>query len=504
MAARAPGTWWREGVLYQVYPRSFQDSNGDGIGDLRGVIARLDHLAWLGVDGIWLNPTFPSPDRDWGYDVADYTAVHPDLGTLEDLDALVAEAGRRDIRVLLDLVPNHTSDQHPWFAEHPDYYVWADGDKLPNNWRSIFDGGPAWTRHANGRWYLRLFLAQQPDLDWFNPAVAEEFDAIVRFWLDRGVAGFRIDVCQAIVKDRELRDDPGHSANRPEVHDVMRRWRALTDGYEDRVLVGETYVHELDQLMRYYGDGADELHLAFNIPFLQAPLDAARLRAIVEDVEAGLPPGAWPVWTGSNHDAGRLATRWARGDAALARCALVMLLTLRGTPFLYYGDEIGLCDVPIREEAVRDHAGGRDGGRTPMPWTSEPGGGFTTGAPWLPLGDGPSVAAQIQHPSSTLHLVRSLIDLRRAQPDLRTGAYATVPAPDGVWAWRRGEDWTVALNLGEHNAELTLSGRIAVGTNRARDGEELSGTIRLRPAEAVVVFSGDDLRQRLPQNRRRL
>ena len=297
-------SWWRNGVLYQIYPRSFADSDGDGVGDLRGVIDRLDHLEWLGVDGIWLNPTMPSPNADWGYDVADYRAVHPELGTLADLDEMIAEAGKRGIRVLLDLVPNHTSDRHAWFqdaltgrdARYRDYYVWADpkpDGSPPNNWQSTF-GGPAWTLdERSGQYYLHNFLPAQPDLNWWSEAVREEFDDILRFWFERGVAGFRIDVCHAIVKDRELRDDPPagpddhpkiqewgwrhvYSMNRPEVHDVLRRWRSVAD--PDRILVGETYVLELAQLFPFYGAGEDELHMAFNFLFVHADLDAAQLR----------------------------------------------------------------------------------------------------------------------------------------------------------------------------------------------------------------------------------
>ncbi len=480
------GRWWREGVLYQLYPRSFADSTGDGHGDLQGIIDRLDHLAWLGVTGVWLNPTFPSPNDDWGYDVSDYTGVHPDFGTLEDMDRLLAAASERGIRVLLDLVPNHTSAAHPWFTEHPDYYTWTD---TPNNWVSIFDGGPAWTkmdwgpasagqgssdgpRHPmDGRSYLHLFLPSQPDLNWWNPAVPDAFDAILRFWLDRGVAGFRIDVCQAIVKDRELRDDPGHSEQQPEVHDVLKRWRRVAG--EDALLVGETYVYDLDRLAAYYGDGRDELDLGFNIPFVKSELAAAPMRAIVEAMEVKLPPSAWPVWTGSNHDAGRLATRWAEGNPARARVALVMLLTLRGTPFLYYGDELGLTDGDVTD--LRDKAGGRDGGRTPMPW----GDGAWSGDPWLPLHAPTTVAEQHEDPDSTLHLVRDLIAARRAFAD---APYASLPTPDGVWAYARGNH-RVALNLGEAPVTIDLPGELLLSTDRARKAWDGS----LRGYEAVIV-----------------
>jgi alpha-glucosidase len=519
--------WWRDGVLYQIYPRSWADSNGDGIGDLRGVLANLDHLEWLGVDGIWLNPTMPSPNDDWGYDVADYCGVHPELGTMDDLEELVDEAGGRGMRVLLDLVPNHTSDRHPWFrdaltgrdARHRDRYVWADpapDGGPPNNWLSTF-GGPAWTlQEPTGQYYLHNFLPSQPDLNWWSDEVRDAFDGILRFWFERGVAGFRIDVCHAIVKDRELRDDPAtaledhpevqkhglkqvFSMNRPEVHDVLRRWRRLANA-SGRILVGETYVLELERLLPFYGSGEDELHLAFNFVFIHAPFDAAELRSIVESVEAGLPHGAWPVYTGSNHDAGRLVSRWAGGDEAKTRCALLMLLGLRGTPFLYYGDEIGMPEVeidPVRSldpvpHRTGDPASGRDGCRTPMQWTPAPGAGFTRdGArPWLPLGDAQArnVADQRADPGSVLHLVRDLIALRRDRADLRTGGYRTLRAPDGAWAWRRGEDTAVALNLsGEAVRVDGLSGTVLVATDRARDGERVDGALELAPWSGTMV-----------------
>jgi alpha-glucosidase len=515
-------SWWRDGVLYQIYPRSFADSNGDGVGDLRGITTRLDHLEWLGVDGIWLNPTMPSPNDDWGYDVADYCAVHPELGTLEDLDELVSEAGRRGIRLLLDLVPNHTSDRHAWFqdaltgrdARYRDFYVWADpapGGGPPNNWLSNF-GGSAWTLdERSGQYYLNNFLPTQPDLNWWSEELREAFDDVLRFWFDRGVAGFRIDVCHAIVKDRALRDDPAatpddhpkvrergtrqvFSMNRPEVHEVLRRWRGVAD--PDRILVGETYVLEIDQLIPYYGTGEDELHLAFNFLFVHSELDAAQLRGVVEAIEAKLPAGAWPVWTGSNHDAGRLATRWAGGDEAKARAALLMLLALRGTPVLYYGDEIALPDVPIDParaldpvpERTGDPARGRDGCRTPLPWTGGPGAGFTNGGePWLPIGDpaARNVAAQGEDPGSTLHLVRDLIALRRGRGDLRAGGYETLAAPDGAWVWRRGERTAVALNLSDAPVTVDLAGTVLIGTDRRRDGQRFDG--RLGPWEGAIV-----------------
>jgi len=515
-------SWWREGVLYQIYPRSFQDSDGDGTGDVAGIVARLDHLEWLGIDGIWLNPTMPSPNDDWGYDVADYLGVHPDLGTPEDMETLIAEAGRRGIRVLLDLVPNHTSDRHAWFNDPAkrDWYVWAPGRDggPPNNWLSNF-GGPAWTfDERTGEWYLHNFLPSQPDLNWWNDEVREAFDGILRHWFDRGVAGFRIDVTHAIVKDRELRDDPAatpddhpiirqrgqkqvFSMNRPEVHDVLKRWRRVTaERNPEPILVGETYVLDLDQLIPFYGSGTDQLHMAFNFLFVHSPLEADPMRAVVEGIEAQLPEGAWPVWTGSNHDAGRLATRWAEGDPARARVALMLLLTLRGTPFLYYGDELALPAVPVPPERQRDPVGlrtgqperNRDPGRTPMPWEPGPGAGFTSAGvePWLPIGDtdAVSVAAQHEDPGSTLHFVRDLIALRRATPGLHAGGYATLPAPAGAWVFRRGDGTYVALNLSDTQVTVEgLDGTVAIATDRARDGERIDGSATLGPWEGLVV-----------------
>ena len=486
--------WWRGGVLYQVYPRSFADANGDGIGDLEGVTGKLDYLEWLGVDGIWLNPVHPSPNVDWGYDVSDYTGVHPDLGTREDLDRLVSEAGRRGIRILLDLVPNHSSDRHPWFRERPGFYVWAD--EIPNNWQSIFGGGPAWTFDPErGRYYLHNFAPEQPDLDWWNPEVRAEFEQILRFWFDRGVAGFRIDVAHALVNDRELRDDPVipglgvrrfYSMHRPETHEILRAWRTLADSYEPpRVLLGEAYTLDAEEWAGYYGDD-DELHLAFAFTLAHARFDADELRDTVSHVERVLPSSAWPCWTGSNHDLGRLATRWCDGDEQLSRCALLLLLTLRGTPCLYYGDELGLTAGQVPPEQIVDCATpSRDPGRTPMPWTSA--GGWHD--PWLPLSDtARNVEEQRADRTSTLHFTRDLIALRQRLVSLQLGAYTELPSPRGSWAWRRGEDVVVALNLGSSTIDLEgVEGSIALCTAREREGAAVSGHLSLGRHEGVVV-----------------
>ena len=497
--------WWRGGVLYQIYPRSFADANGDGIGDLAGIVSRLDYLEWLGIDGVWLNPIHPSPNVDWGYDVADYFGVHPDLGTLADVDRLVAEAEGRGIRVLLDLVPNHTSDRHPWFRARPELYVWAN--EIPNNWLAAFGGGSAWTLDPErGRYYLHNFAREQPDLDWWNPEVREEFERILRFWFDRGVAGFRIDVANALVKDRELRDNPPatenddpwsrrrgftplYNANRPEVHEIYREWRALADGYDPpRVLVGEAWVWDFARWAAFWGTEADELNMAFNFQLLDAPFEADALREVVERTQAALPPGAWPALTGSNHDVRRFTTRWCHGNEALARCALLMLLTLRGTPFLYYGDELALADGHVPPDRVLDCAEpSRDPGRTPMPWTAE--GGWTD--PWLPLTDtSRNVEEERADTASTLHFTRDLIALRRGRPELQAGDYEELPAPSGAWAWRRGENVTIALNLGRVAVDIAgIEGTIELATKRDREDEKVTGHLHLAPAEGAVVVT---------------
>jgi alpha-glucosidase len=531
-ADRAGRTWWRDGVLYQIYPRSFMDTNGDGVGDLRGITGRLDHLQWLGVDGIWLDPIMVSPNDDWGYDVADYVAVDPSLGTLADADTLIEEASKRGIRVIFDLVPNHTSDRHPWFvdakssrdARHRDWYVWADPKAdggFPNNWTMAFDPRrPAWTfDEASGQYYLNQFLPSQPDLNWWNEEVRDAFDAILRFWFDRGVAGFRIDVAHSVIKDRELRDNPPatkddhwyvqmmgqrsvYNACRPEVHDVLRRWRKVAESYDPpRVLIGETYVLEPEAFASFYGAG-DELNLAFNFMLLHSEFRAAQLREAVERAEELLPGHAWPVWTGGNHDNHRFATRWCKNDPARTRAALVMLLGLRGTPFLYYGDEIGMVDTHVPKDRILDPVGvfhgarmGRDDERTPMQWSPAAGAGFSEPGvePWLPYGDfaAYNVADQRHDPDSALSLTRDLIGLRDALPDLRDGSYRTLPGPnDDVWAWLRGGRTVVACNLSDHAVDVAEvgPGTIRISTIRTRDDERVDGALDLAPWEAAIVW----------------
>lgn len=476
--------WWEGAALYQVYVRSFADSNGDGYGDLRGLIDKLDHLAWLGVDGVWLSPTMPSPDTDWGYDVSDYFGVHPELGTVADLEELVKEAGQRDMRVLLDLVPNHTSSAHPWFVEarsgreapRRDYYLWADpapSGGPPNNWLDS-TGECAWTLdEASGQYYMHNFLDTQPDLNWWNPAVHEEFASVLRYWFDKGVAGFRIDVAHGLYKDAALRDNPPlhdpndrhgsygferkYSMNRPETHGVFREWRALAEEYVPaKLLLGETWVLDLERLAAYFGDD-DELHLSFNFPFALAPFDPEVLAGIVRDTLADFA-GACPVWTASNHDIGRFASHWAENDERRTRLALMLLATLPGTVVLYYGDEVGMTDVAVPRELQRDpmtwgnrgNKANRDRGRTPLVWTEEPGAGFSAPGvrPWLPIGalGGGSVERQRRDPASVLHLTRALLALRRVRLGGGVRPYEQLAVGSDRWLYRVG-DVTVALNF---------------------------------------------------------
>jgi alpha-glucosidase len=391
----------------------------------------------------------PSPNVDWGYDVGDYLDVHSDYGTLADYDALVAEAGAAGIDVWLDLVPNHTSDHHVWFAERPEYYVWSKD--VPNDWRSIFTGGSAWTwDERRKRYYLHQFAPEQPDLDWWNDDVRDAFDDNLRFWFDRGVRGLRIDVAHGLIKDRELRDGQAYLRNRPEVHDVYRRWQAVAAEYEPRpTLMGETYV-DLARLPAYW----QHLDLAQNFPFMRSPFELDALRPIVEQTMAELPAGRRPVWFGSNHDHSRLATRWAGGDPARHRAALFLLLTLPGVALLYQGDELGLEDGAVPPERVLDLADPpRDPERTPLPWTRS---GAEWPDSWLPLTDtSRNVEDQDADPGSILNYTRELIRARRAFAD---DSYETLPSPPGVWAYARGRH-TCALNL--------------TGTRRSYEGEPL-------------------------------
>jgi alpha-glucosidase len=540
------GDWWRHGVIYQIYPRSFADADGDGVGDLAGITARLDHLndgtpGSLGVDAIWLSPFYPSPMADFGYDVADYTGVDPVFGTLDDFDRLVAEAHARGIRVVIDLVPNHTSDRHPWFQEsrsfrdnpRRDWYVWADprpDGSPPNNWMSAFPRvGRAWTfDEATGQYYLHSFTPQQPDLNWWNPEVREAMDEVMRCWLDRGVDGFRVDVAHKMARDPELRDNPlvelddddlgqsleararrlrklksvpRHDEDWPEVHEIVRRFRRTLDGYDDRMAVGEVFLLDLIRLARYYGSGQDEFHLAHNFVFLTQPWKAEAIQSVVDEFSGLLPADAWPAWMLGDHDIPRMASRYDEGGngRARARVAAMLLLTLRGTPFVYMGDEIGMTDGQVPPDRVVD-VDGRDPERTPVQWDASPGAGFTTGDPWLPIGAEAAtvnVAAQRDDPDSMLGLYRRLIWYRKGSPALRGGDYRPLAdAPGGCYAYLRttGEErLLVALNFTgqplEYEVDGPEQGRLELATDPGRaTGDQISlHPLRLGPDEGVVV-----------------
>jgi alpha-glucosidase len=527
MASKSP--WWQGATVYQIYVRSWRDSNGDGIGDLVGVAEGLDYLKWLGIEAIWLSPTMPSPNTDWGYDVSDYCAVHPDLGTLEDLDRLVEDAGQRGIAVMLDLVPNHTSSAHPWFVDalsgresgHRKYYVWSDpkpGGGLPNNW--LCAAGPAWTYdERSGQYYLHNFLPTQPDLNWWEEAVHREFEAILRFWFDRGIAGFRIDVAHGLYKDAQLRDNPPpaptdhpvlrrsklrsiYNSHQPEVHLLYRRWRQVADSYEPpRALLGETWEFDYERFGDFYGREQPELHMGFNFPFVMAGFSAPELAAVVEGTLAALPAGATPVWTASNHDFGRFPTRWCHNDDAATRAALLVLATLPGTLVLYYGDELGMTDVHVPMELQVDEMSivqgqhpGRDRCRTPMPWSAEENGGFTApdARPWLPLGDYSTVNVQGEQadPESTLNLWHQLGSLRASGRIGTTGAMERVLLDDQVWAYRVGGVTTIA-NLSAEPATRSLGSgatfAVLASTLGGHPGARVSGEVTLQPWQSLAL-----------------
>jgi alpha-glucosidase len=540
MSSALQHDWWQTGVIYQVYPRSFKDTTGNGLGDLAGILEKLDYLAsTLGVDAIWLSPFYPSPMADFGYDIANYTDVDPLFGDLATFDKLVARAHRLGLRIIIDLVPNHTSDQHPWFVasrssrDDPkrDWYVWADpkpDGSPPNNWLSVF-GGQAWEwDERTAQYYLHSFLKEQPDLNWHTPAVKEAMFAVVRFWLERGVDGFRVDVAHYIAKDPELRDNPpnpglGKGLHKPlgaydsqlhlydkghaDAHRIYREFRQLLDSYSDarpRMAIGEIHVFNWSEWASYYGKHLDELHMPFNFQLLGVPWQAEAVRGVVDSLEAALPPGGWPNYVLGNHDESRLASRYGR---AQARVAAMLLLTLRGTPTLYYGDEIGMRDVPVPPERQQDPWGlrvpglGRDPCRTPMQWNSGPNAGFSppgTADLWLPFAPDykdTNVEHQREDPASILSLYRRLLAYRRATPALGSGSYEALDMDRGnCFAYRRqagGEQLIVVLNFSSEAQTLSLpglgTGTIVVSTHMDRKGKVDLGEIGLRADEGLVI-----------------
>lgn len=517
--------WWRDGVIYQIYPRSFQDSGRDGTGDINGIITRLDYLAALGVDAIWLSPVYPSPDVDFGYDVADYVAIDARYGSLEDFDRLVAESHKRGIHVVMDQVFNHTSDQHPWFKAsrqsrnnpYADWYLWADpapGGRLPNNWKSFF-GGPGWVYEpSRGQYYFHMFYREQPDLNWRNPEVEEEILKAVRFWLERGVDGFRLDVFNAYFKDKDLRSNPGkfglrgfdrqkhlYDVNQPEMMPFLGRLRHLLDEYPDRYAVGETFYGDPSLAAKY--TGPDALHATFDFSFLSCKWDADCFREAIRRWESYLGEGRWPNYVLNNHDNPRSATRYKFSENdARARLLAMMILSLRGTPFLYYGEEIGLRDIQVSHKDMLDPVGryywplfkGRDGCRSPMQWDASPNGGFSPVKPWLPVNPDYQtrcVAVQERDPGSLLHFYRQMIHQRRSLPALTQGAFQFIDGmPAGVMAYRRSKETSevqVYLNFSNTVQEIPSPGpgfRLILGTTFNR--RETSLTC-LNPEEGILL-----------------
>jgi len=529
--------WWQTGVIYQIYPRSFQDTTGNGVGDLPGIITRLDYLnEVLGVDTLWLSPFYPSPMADFGYDVADYTDVHPLFGTMQDFDRLVAEVHARGMHLVIDLVPNHTSEKHPWFLasrasrKNPrrDWYVWRDPKPdggPPNNWLSVF-GGSAWDLDkATGQYYLHSFLKEQPDLNWRNPEVKAAMFDVVRFWLERDVDGFRIDVAHFIMKDPEMRDNPpnlsGVAAHKSlgaydsqvhlydkghaNVHGIFRELRALLDAYSKarpRFSVGEIHVYDWGEWATYYGEALDELHMPFNFSLLKAEWNARDVRSMIDGLEAILPDGAWPNYVLGNHDETRLRSRYGPDQS---RVAAMLLLTLRGTPTLYYGDELGMPEATIPPDKQQDPWGlrvpglGRDGCRTPMPWDATPSGGFsTTSEPWLPIfsTEGCNVEEELSDPSSVLSLYRRLLAVRKSHPALQLGEYQPIDlAPRDCFVFvRKAESQTimVALNFSADPRALRLPdgfarGRLLLSTFEDRTETDIDETLILHGNEGLLV-----------------
>ena len=524
--------WWQDGIIYQIYPRSFQDSNGDGIGDLKGIIRRLDYLKELGITAIWISPIFPSPMADYGYDISDYTGIHPIFGTLQDFEELLNEVHKRGLKLLLDLVPNHTSDQHPWFLESRsskdnskrDWYIWKDplpDGSEPNNWLAMF-GGTAWEwDEKTQQYYYHGFLKEQPDLNWRNPEVQKAMLNVMRFWFDKGIDGFRIDVIYHMIKDDQFRNNPPnpdyephkatydkllpvYSTDQAEVHDIIKMMRQVADEYEDRVLIGEIYL-PVTKLVLYYGADNSGVHLPFNFQLLVMPWDAQQIATVIDQYEGALPENGWPNWVLGNHDQPRITSRVG---AAQARVAAMLLLTLRGTPTIYYGEEIGMRDVPIPEEEVQDPQGlnmpglnlSRDPARTPMQWDDSEQAGFTTGKPWLRLAKDykrHNVENQKEEPLSMLHLYKRLIKLRQEEPALTTGKYIPDYANRQLISYLRedaatGTRFLMVLNLSHRPSYfkpemLRFTGTIELATSSELEGETETDLVNLSGDEGIII-----------------
>ena len=526
-----PHSWWQSGVIYQIYPRSFFDSNRDGVGDLPGITSKLDYLQWLGVDALWISPMYPSPMADFGYDISDYIDVHPLFGTLQDMDTLLHEAHQRNLKVILDFVPNHTSDEHRWFQEarssrtneKRDWYMWHDpapDGGPPNNWTSYF-GGSAWEfDESSGQYYLHLFDVKQPDLNWRNPNVRQAMYDVLRFWLDRGVDGFRIDVLWLLLKDEQFRDNPMnpdwkpgdapdkrqfdlYTGDQPGIHEIVREMRAVVDAYGERILIGELYL-PIERMVRYYGEQLDEIHLPFNFQLVLMPTwEASAIRQLVETYAGTLPTGAWPNWVLGNHDQRRIATRVGREQAKVAQ---MLLLTLRGTPTCYYGDELGMQNVAVPPKLMHDPPGkdnpehSRDPERTPMQWDSSPNAGFCLPEvqPWLPVAEDYqtyNVAVEQQETHSFLALVHALLALRRSSPALSVGFQRSLNQHNSscfVYVREHADQrCLVVLNFSAQDQVVTLQeqgqGHVLLSTFLDYEGPIALGEIHLRGNEGLLI-----------------
>ncbi len=522
--------WWQQGVVYQIYPRSFMDSNADGVGDLQGIISKLDYLQWLGIDAVWISPIYPSPMADFGYDISDYTGIHPLFGTMSDFEELLQQVHARNMKLILDLVPNHTSEKHPWFLEsrsslnNPkrDWYLWHDPSpdgSPPNNWLSVF-GGSGWEWDSTtGQYYYHAFLKEQPDLNWRNPEVQKAMLDVMRFWLELGVDGFRVDVMWHMIKDAQWRNNPvnpdykphmatyeklipAYSTDQPEVHNIVSMMRRLTDEFEERLIIGEIYL-PIQKLVTYYGTDNSGAHLPFNFQLITLTWNARTIATAVDLYEAALPKGGWPNWVLGNHDQPRISSRVGE---AQARVAAMLLLTLRGTPTIYYGDEIGMRDVPIPPEEWQDPQGlnmpdlnlSRDPARTPMQWNDGPNAGFTISKPWLRVADNyKRVNIQVAHdnPDSMLTLYHRLIQLRKSETALRIGNFLPAVAEGNVMAYIReweGRRLLVVLNLGHGTslfipASFELRGKVLISTLPEREGLAINGRISLYGDEGMII-----------------
>jgi alpha-glucosidase len=522
--------WWQKEIVYQIYPRSYKDNNGDGIGDLKGITEKLDHVKDMGINVVWISPIYPSPMADFGYDVSDYSGIHPIFGTMEDFDELLSKIHQKGMKLILDLVPNHSSNEHQWFIESKrskddpkrDWYLWKDpapDGGPPNNWLSVF-GGSGWEYDKNtNQYYYHAFLKEQPDLNWRNPEVKEAMFNVMRFWLDKGVDGFRVDVMWHMIKDDQFRDNPpnpdytenkspydkhlqAYTTDQPEVHEIVREMRKVTDEYDERLIIGEIYL-PVEQLVAYYGKNNNGAHLPFNFQLVLLPWKADEIKAAIDKYEGALPPEGWPNWVLGNHDQSRIATRVGSEQA---RNAAILLLTLRGTPTIYYGEEIGMQDVHIPPDMIKDPQEknipakglGRDPERTPMQWNSTKHSGFSEKEPWLPLMENfkkINVEQQKEKKDSMLNFYNRIIALRQKEPAFQIGRYEPILSGKNLLAYKRvymEKQFLVVLNLGnsEENLELKnkkIRSKILISTNLEREGEKIESKFSLAANEGFIA-----------------